>query len=65
MEKKIPPSMRTGREAPFRSEIRSHLKGQTEALEGRAVELLARGPLSQGHRGRLPRRERPAGQQRW
>ncbi len=32
-----------GREAPFRSEIRSHLKGRTEALEGLAVELLARG----------------------
>ena len=32
-----------GREAPFRSEIREHLKGRTEALEGLAVELLARG----------------------
>ena len=32
-----------GREAPFRSEIRSHLRGRTEALEGLAVELLARG----------------------
>ena len=32
-----------GREEPFRSEIRSHLKGRTEALEGLAVELLARG----------------------
>jgi transposase-like protein len=32
-----------GREAPFRSEIRSHLKGRTDALEGLAVELLARG----------------------
>ncbi|ANN60724.1 hypothetical protein EFV37_31765 [Mesorhizobium loti] len=30
-----------GRDAPFRSEIRDHLKGRTEALE--AVELLARG----------------------
>jgi transposase-like protein len=32
-----------GRDAPFRSEIRDHLKGRTEALEGLAVELLARG----------------------
>ena len=32
-----------GREEPFRSEIRQHLKGRTEALEGLAVELLARG----------------------
>jgi putative transposase len=32
-----------GREEPFRSEIRAHLKGRTEALEGLAVELLARG----------------------
>ena len=32
-----------GREEPFRSEIRGHLKGRTEALEGLAVELLARG----------------------
>lgn len=32
-----------GREEPFRSEIRRHLKGRTEALEGLAVELLARG----------------------
>jgi transposase-like protein len=32
-----------GRDAPFRSEIREHLKGRTEALEDLAVELLARG----------------------
>lgn len=32
-----------GREAPFRSEIREHLKGRTQALEELAVELLARG----------------------
>ena len=32
-----------GRDEPFRSEIRDHLKGRTEALEGLAVELLARG----------------------
>jgi putative transposase len=32
-----------GREEPFRSEIRQHLKGRTEALEDLAVELLARG----------------------
>ncbi|GLS41495.1 hypothetical protein GCM10010869_70920 [Mesorhizobium tianshanense] len=32
-----------GRDAPFRSEIRDHLKGRTEALEDLAVELLARG----------------------
>ena len=33
----------SGREKPFRSEIREHLKGRTEALETLAVELLARG----------------------
>jgi putative transposase len=33
----------TGRDEPFRSEIREHLKGRTEALEDLAVELLARG----------------------
>ena len=32
-----------GRDKPFRSEIREHLKGRTEALEDLAVELLARG----------------------
>ena len=32
-----------GRDAPFRSQIRDHLKGRTEALESLAVELLARG----------------------
>jgi len=32
-----------GRDAPFRSEIREHLKGRTQALEDLAVELLARG----------------------
>ena len=32
-----------GRDEPFRSEIREHLKGRTEALENLAVELLARG----------------------
>ena len=32
-----------GRDAPFRSQVRDHLKGRTEALEGLAVELLARG----------------------
>jgi len=32
-----------GREEPFRSEIRDHLKGRTRALEDLAVELLARG----------------------
>jgi len=32
-----------GRDAPFRSEIREHLKGRTQALEELAVELLARG----------------------
>lgn len=32
-----------GREVPFRSEIREHLKGRTQALEDLAVELLARG----------------------
>ena len=33
----------SGRAAPFRSEIRQHLKGRTESLENLAVELLARG----------------------
>ena len=33
----------TGRDEPFRSEIREHLKGRTQALEDLAVELLARG----------------------
>ncbi|RWH46228.1 MAG: hypothetical protein EOQ80_17650 [Mesorhizobium sp.] len=32
-----------GRDEQFRSEIREHLKGRTEALEDLAVELLARG----------------------
>jgi putative transposase len=32
-----------GREEPFRSEIRAHAKGRTEALEELAVEMLARG----------------------
>jgi len=32
-----------GRDEPFRSEIRDHLKGRTRALEDLAVELLARG----------------------
>ena len=31
-----------GRVAPFRSEIREHAKGRTEALEELAVEMLAR-----------------------
>jgi transposase-like protein len=33
----------TGRDEPFRSEIRHHAKGRTEALEELAVEMLARG----------------------
>jgi putative transposase len=32
-----------GRDEPFRSEIREHLKGRTQTLEDLAVELLARG----------------------
>ena len=32
-----------GLEQPFRSALRDHLKGHTEALEGLAVEMLARG----------------------
>jgi putative transposase len=32
-----------GREEPFHSAIREHLKGHTQALEGLAIELLARG----------------------
>jgi hypothetical protein len=33
----------SGREAPFHSAIREHLKGQTQALEDLAIEMLARG----------------------
>jgi transposase-like protein len=33
----------TGGDAPFRSELREHLKGHTEALEDLAIEMLARG----------------------
>jgi putative transposase len=33
----------TGGEAPFRSQIRDHLRGRTAALEDLAVEMLARG----------------------
>ncbi len=32
-----------GRDAPFRSVIREHLKGHTQALEDLAIEMLARG----------------------
>lgn len=32
-----------GRDEPFRSELRGHLKGHTEALESLAIEMLARG----------------------
>ncbi len=32
-----------GLEQPFRSALRDHLKGHTEALEGLAIEMLARG----------------------
>ena len=32
-----------GRDEPFRSELRDHLKGHTEALESLAIEMLARG----------------------
>ena len=32
-----------GREEPFRSEIREHLKGHTQGLEDLAIEMLARG----------------------
>jgi len=32
-----------GREEPFRSEVREHARGRTEALEELAVEMLARG----------------------
>ena len=32
-----------GLEQPFRSALRDHLRGHTEALEGLAVEMLARG----------------------
>jgi putative transposase len=32
----------SGREAPFHSAIREHLKGQTQALEDLAIEMLAR-----------------------
>lgn len=33
----------SGRDEPFRSAIRDHLKGRTQALEDLAIELLARG----------------------
>ena len=33
----------SGRDEPFRSELRDHLKGRTEALESLAIEMLARG----------------------
>jgi putative transposase len=32
-----------GREEPFHSALREHLKGHTQALEGLAIEMLARG----------------------
>ena len=32
-----------GRDEPFRSAIREHLKGHTQGLEDLAVEMLARG----------------------
>ena len=32
-----------GRDEPFRSAIREHLKGHTQALEDLAIEMLARG----------------------
>ena len=32
-----------GRDVPFRSELRDHLKGHSEALENLAIEMLARG----------------------
>ncbi len=32
-----------GRDEPFRSEIRQHLRGRTQALEDLSIELLARG----------------------
>jgi putative transposase len=52
-----------GREAPYRSAIRDHLKGHTQALEDLAIELLARGlsvraiedAFGARHRRRLPR----------
>ena len=57
-----------GREEPFRSELREHLKGHSEALEDLALEMLARGlsvrdPRSgsgAGYRGCLQGRDRPA-----
>ena len=38
----IPPQV-AGKPEPYRSAIREHLKGQTQALEDLAIELLARG----------------------
>ena len=32
-----------GRDEPFRSAIREHLKGHTQGLEDLAIEMLARG----------------------
>lgn len=42
-----------GGTAPFRSELRQHLKGHSEAMENLAIEMLARGPFGARHRGCL------------
>ena len=47
-----------GREEPFHSAIREHLKGHTQGLEDLAIEMLARG-LSV--RARMPSKTRTAG----
>ena len=43
---------------PFHSVIREHLKGHTQALEGLAIAMLARGALGPRHRRCLQGRER-------
>ena len=48
-----------GREEPFHSAIREHLKGHTEGLEDLAIEMLARGYRCAT--SRMPSRTRPAG----
>ena len=49
-----------GRDEPFRSGIRGHAGGRTEALEALAVEMPARGLSVPRRRGRLVRRRRAA-----
>src|SRR5436190_17174314 len=48
-----------GRDEPFRSAIREHLKGHTQALEDLAIEMLARGLSVRA--SKMPSRTRLAG----